>query len=384
MEAASVTGPAKNLIGFGKWLLESGDSGVHLSVVTFDRNARPEAKGSFVHALRAAGISTHLLHERYRFDLAVVEQLDRVIHNVRPQLIQTHNTKSHLLVKLLRKRNPQLRWLAFQHGYAYPDLKQRLYNQLDRFTLPYAERVVTVCQAYARDLASRGVAPARLRVLHNSVAVRPLLSAAAQATFIDQLGLSKTVPVILSVGRLSREKGHRDWLRALALLRQRTDAWQAVLVGSGPEESNLRSLAGSLDLTDKIVFCGFRQEVAPFLSIATLLVLPSHLEGSSNVLLEAMAAELPVIASNAGGNPEIVASDCGLLVQTGDVAGFSDGMLALLQDPARARRQAENALARVRSEFSFERYRRQLCGFYQEMTVGPARSGAPQTVAGLI
>src|SRR5579883_2877388 len=232
MEAASVTGPAKNLIGFGRWLgsPEGRATGVRLSVATFDRNARAHEADSFVGAARAAGIDVHVLQERRRFDLSVLTQLSELVTSVNPNVIQTHNGKSHLLVKLLPSVRSERAWLAFQHGYTATDVKLRIYNQLDRISLRSADRVISVCQAFAPKLVAFGVRPERIRAMHNSVVAPPSTDESVRSALLGKLGIQAGTKVILSVGRLSYEKGHADLIRALTMLSGDHGAWRLVLL----------------------------------------------------------------------------------------------------------------------------------------------------------
>jgi glycosyltransferase involved in cell wall biosynthesis len=370
MEAASVTGPAKNLIGFCQWLhsAEGARTGLSLAIATFDRNARAYQSGGFAGAARAAGIDTHIIHERYRFDPGVVPQLREIIAKERPDIIQTHNNKSHLLIKLLPGLRAHRQWLAFHHGDVYIDFKQRVYNQIDRVSLRSADRVVSVCKAFATRLVAYGVKPERIRFLHNAampVAPTPL---AERARLREQFGIGSDEAVILSIGRLSKEKGHADLLRALRRLRSVGRQWNLVLVGTGPEQQALSNLARALGITARVHFAGFHAEVSPFYGIADLFVLPSHSEGSANVLLEAMMARVPIVATRAGGNPEIVLDErTGLLVGVANPTGLESSIARLLEDPDLASRFAEAAFARATREFSLDRYRQRLSGYYAEV-----------------
>jgi glycosyltransferase involved in cell wall biosynthesis len=383
MEAASVTGPAKNLLAFGRWLNtpEGSQTGLSVSIATFDRNARAYESDGFAAAARAAGLETHVIRERYRFDPGVLAQLRAYVAAIRPDIIQTHNNKSHLLVKFSRHLRASRPWFAFQHGHTHSDLKQRLYNEVDRISLRSADRVVSVCQAFAPRLVAYGVRPERIRVLHNAVAPARSVSFDEQAQLRSQLGIGGSDAVILAVGRLSQEKGHADLLRALAQLPRGDKVWRLVLVGTGPEREGLERLTRALGLTQHVVFAGFHADVAAYFAIANIFVLPSHTEGSSNVLLEAMLAGVPIVATRAGGNGEIVLDGkTGLLVPVGEPQPMSDAVARLLAEPYLASQFADAAAARARQEFSFERYRRRLCAFYGEAL---ARADAPVFTAGV-
>lgn len=378
MEASSVTGPAKNLIGFCRWLCtaEGAQTGLRVAIATFDRSAKGRGSEAFVSAARAAGIDTHVIHERHRFDLGVIPQLREIAARTRPDIIQTHNGKSHLLVKA----QPNLRagglWFAFQHGHAYPDLKQRLYNQVDRLTLRSADRVVSVCRAFAPALVAYGVKPERIRILHNAAIPMPPIADLERAQLRDQLGIRNGESVLLTIGRLSREKGHADLLRALERSRSSPRAWKLVVVGIGPERDPLGQLARSLGISECVVFAGFNADVARFFAIADVFILPSHSEGSSNVLLEAMMAKVPIVATRGGGNPEIVLDEeTGLLVPVGDSRRLAAATVRLLSEPKLAARLADAAFARATCEFSVERYQQRLSGFYAE-ALGRANESA--------
>jgi glycosyltransferase involved in cell wall biosynthesis len=383
MEASSVTGPAKNLIGFCRWLgtAEGAQTGLSAAIATFDRNTQAGRTNAFVGAARAAGIDTHVAGEKHRFDLRVIPQLREIVARARPDIIQTHNSKSHLLIKLLPELRAGRLWFAFQHGYAYPDFKQKLYNQVDRLTLRSADRVVTVCQAFAPRLVAFGVKPERIRILHNAAVSMPPISRLEHTQLRDQLGIRSDESVVLTIGRLSREKGHADLLRALARLPSTVQEWKLVLVGIGPERDVLGRLAHSLSISERVVFAGFHADVSRFFAIADVFVLPSHSEGSSNVLLEAMMARVPIAATSAGGNPEIVLDeDTGLLVPPGDPCRLTAAIARLLRKPDLASRLADTALTRAASEFSVERYQRRLVGFYAE-ALGKAKAGAAFSAA---
>jgi glycosyltransferase involved in cell wall biosynthesis len=381
MEAASVTGPAKNLIGFARWLnsSEGQRSEVRLSIATFDRNARADKPDSFIGTARAAGIDTHVIRERGRFDVSVMPQLRQIITATNPDIIQTHNGKSHLLIKFLPKLRERRAWFAFQHGYTATDFKLRLYNQVDRLTLRSADRVVSVCQAFAPKLVEFGVRSDRIRPLHNSAVPFSPSSDTERRELLDRLGIQAGERIILSIGRLSLEKGHADLVRAMGNLSPNLREWKLMLVGIGPEQRALERLAVSMGIDDRVVFAGHTSNVAHFYAIADVFVLPSHSEGSSNVLLEAMCARVPIVATRVGGNPEILLDGhSGLLVPARDPPSLTRSIDRLLQDRALALKLVDSAYARAVSDFSVERYRERLLSFYNEALAEKiARSGSP-------
>ena len=368
MEANSVTGPAKNLLGFCRWLRtrEGAQTRLEVAIATFTRNAGAE-NHAFTDAVRAAGVDLYMIRERFRFDLGVIPQIRNIAAEFEPNIIQTHNNKSHLLIKLLPELRRRRSWFAFRHGNTYTDFKQRLFNHVDRVSLRSADRVVTVCQAFAPQLAACGVRPDRIRILHNSVTPLSPVSPSERSDLRGRLGIGADEAMILTIGRFSREKGHAILLRALEQLRSIPRKWKLVFVGAGPERDTLTEIARSLDLGELVLFAGSHADVGPFYAAADVFALPSLTEGSSNVLLEAMAARVPIVATKAGGNPEIILHDeTGLLVPIGDSQSLASAIARLLGAPDLALRFAEAAFARAAHEFSVEKYRHRLVGFYAE------------------
>jgi len=153
IEAVTVTGPAKNLLRFAARARSS--TAAEISILTFNRS---QQSNPFLDAARSAGLEADVIDERFRFDPGVMGQLTALLQRRSPDIVQTHGVKAHFLVRAggLARRYP---WIAFHHGYTAEDLKMRLYNQLDRWSLPGADRVVTVCTPFAEALARRGVPP---------------------------------------------------------------------------------------------------------------------------------------------------------------------------------------------------------------------------------
>ncbi len=373
MEATTVTGPAKNLLGFARRVRSRefteplGLPRVETTVVTFVRGANASAApNAFVNAARAAGVEVEIIPERFRFDPRIFEGLRSVVERCAPDVLQTHSVKSHLLLRLsgLGRRYP---WIAFHHGYTTPDAKMRLYNQLDRLSLPSAARVVTVCGPFAERLARGGVRRERISVLHNSVAPAAATGEDAARALSVKLGLGEGERVILSVGRLSQEKGHADLVAALGHLRSLAPdlSFRLVLVGDGPERTRLEEDARARGLSERVVFAGHHADVRPFYALADVLVLPSYSEGSPNVLLEAMAAGLPVVATAVGGVPEIVEhEESALLVAPRDEQALAAAVARILSDAPLARGLAAKAAELAAVRFSPEAYARSVLEIY--------------------
>jgi len=153
------------------------------------------------------------------------------------------------------------------------------------------------------------------------------------------LGLDPQRPVVGTIGRLEDRKGHDQLLRAAGTMLAGGNGRrpQIVIVGDGPLREKLQAQAHSLGVADSVRFVGTVADVRPSLAAMDVFVLPSHAEGMSNALMEAMAAARPVVATAVGGNTEVVVDGkTGVLIPPADPAAIADAIAALLRDPDRA------------------------------------------------
>ena len=372
VEAWFVTGQAKNLLDVAqRGRVESeGMPPVDLTLVTYERGAGARENNQFVKAARCAGVTLDIVTEQGRFDSSVIPQIRKIIEERKPDIVETNNVKSHFLMRYSGLYR-ECRWLAYHHGYTTTDFKMRCYNQLDRWSLRKAKRVVTVCAAFMRDLKAEGIPEERMIVRHNCVGrfqpAEPAVIAALRAT------LPADTPILLVVGRLSHEKGHADFLEALDILRRTTkQTFHAVLVGDGPEQANIESLRSRLGLESHVTLAGLQHDVRPYYSIATIVVMPSHSEGSPHVLLEAMSAGVPVVASSVGGIPEIVTNEkTALLVESRNRESMAQALQRMLEDQSLRARIAGCAKELAATEYSPSAYRRALVEMYQDVLREP-------------
>jgi glycosyltransferase involved in cell wall biosynthesis len=150
-----------------------------------------------------------------------------------------------------------------------------------------------------------------------------------------RIGCTAQTRILLSVGRLSYEKGHIDLVRSFSKTRELAADLpiHLVLVGEGPERPRIEKLCRSLNLSDVVILAGQQHLIDPYYAVADVFLLPSLSEGCPNVLLEAMAAGVPVVATAVGGVPEIVANGRdAILVQKHDLAGLASAAAELLKN----------------------------------------------------
>jgi glycosyltransferase involved in cell wall biosynthesis len=366
LEALVVSGPAKNTLRFA---VDCRDR-VEISIATFIRNTETNftdgSPNEFVSVARSLNIPVDIVREKGPFDVSVLGQLREVIERQNADIVQTHGIKSHLLVSLLPKR---FRWIAFHHGYTSENFKMRMYHQFDRWSLRRPDLVVTVCEEFAKRLVRRGVRRERIVVVPNSVKTDG-------NGFKSVNGTSqrwKKTPgewTVLAVGRLSAEKGHRYLIDAVSRIVQQSPdlKMQVLIAGKGPADSQLREQVSKSGLNQRVQLVGYWPDVSEMFSIADLFVLPSLSEGSPNVLLESMAAKVPIVATNVGGVPEHVSDgETAILVPPADSASLAAAMTELLSDRTRAARLASAAFDKARLMFSSAKYDERILNVYSRL-----------------
>jgi glycosyltransferase involved in cell wall biosynthesis len=245
----------------------------------------------------------------------------------------------------------------------------RLYNRLDRWSLPHADRLVTVCRAFAAELAGTiDVSVDNVFVQHNSIRRPSPVNANDVEALRNHLGIEAGEKVVLAVGRLSREKAHVDLIEAFKLLRETESGLglKLIIAGDGPERSRLEAAAQSA--ASHVIFTGQMSDIQPLYAMADVFVLPSHSEGSPNVLLEAMAAKLAIVATAVGGVPEMVEHNhSALLVSPNDPPALAAAITTLLTDKDLAQWLTKNAATLVDNRYTPESYVRSLTGLYREV-----------------
>jgi len=356
MEALTVTGPARNLLEFGRSVRHHAEP-IQLEVVTYRRPHHP-ASDPFIVAAQQAEIPCHVLTEQGPFDPHLVSRIRELVKEVRPDIVQTHNNKSHFLMRRSGIAR-QIPWVAFHHGYTTPTRRQQVYNLLDRWSLRKAWHVVTVTRQFLPELARSGVPADRVTTVGNSIRADWMAQGARKPRSGGPLHL-------VSVGRLSREKAHTDLITAAAILFRGGLACKVTLVGDGHEKDALAAQAATAGLM--VEFAGQVNDVRPYLSVADIFVLPSLSEGSPNSLLEAMSAGFPIVATNVGGIPETVEDGVeALLVAPAQPDALAGAIERFAKDDSLAQRLGRAARRRIERDFSPEARTEKLVAFYQNI-----------------
>ena len=301
----------------------------------------------------------HALHPGH--DLLGLIELVALIRRERPDIVHANSSKAGVLGRLAAALTRVPVRVFTVHGWAfkaYSGLVSRLYRWADRLMAPLTSATICVSETErAAGLAAHTCGTERTVVIPNAVDVE----AAPHARHDGD------PPRIVTVGRLAPPKDILTLLRALAAVDAKT--FSVLVVGDGPDRAAAETEIRALGLAGAVELAGERRDVPALLASADVFVLSSLSEGAPFSILEAMAAGLPVIASDVGGVAELVADgETGLLVPPADPARLAEALERLLQDRSLRRRLGEAGHARARDRFDlpalqrahFELYAREL------------------------
>jgi succinoglycan biosynthesis protein ExoA len=308
-----------------------------------------------------------------------ISMLSQYIRQRDVALICTHGYRADIVGGWAARRC-RVPVACFLRGWTNEDLKVRLYETLDRTLLPFADRLVALSETQAGRLRSRRSLAHKVRVVVNSVTTHALGGEERRLIRSElryRMGFETSAPVVVSAGRLSPEKGAGYFIQSIPRILQQYPRARFVLFGDGPLRKELKEMSRGLGLGSEVRFAGFVPDFARLLPGADILVNPSLSEQMPNVVLEAMAAGVPVIATAVGGVPEICDDGTLVLLPPEDVSAISEAVLRLLSDPAQMATLGSAGAVRVGHAFSPALQQAQLHALYEDLIPSLEASPAP-------
>jgi len=304
--------------------------------------------------LHAAGVDPVVLPKRMSPDITRLWRVVQVVRRHRPSLIH-----SYLFVANTWARTTGLlcRLPVIVSERSVQERGNRFHALIDRMLAPATTLMVANSHA-GGNLAVRSgrITRDRLAVVHNGISVAAFSGRSLGEGVRSEFGFGSREPVIGIVGRLAEEKGHRMFFDAMALVARALPDVRILCVGDGPLRDSLHERVRQLGLHDRTIFTGLRSDIPAIMSALTLLVLSSLREACPNVVMEAMAAGRPVVATRVGDLEELVVHDkTGFLVPPANPDLLARRVLSLLRDRSMAERMGQCAKARVERYFTLER-----------------------------
>jgi len=258
----------------------------------------------------------------------------------------------------------------FVEGYDVPPFKRALYRAAIRLSERLCDGFIAVSEAVRRVLVEEHRIPEeRVVTIYNSGVELDIFRPDGQDGLERrrELGLDPEAPLVGTIGRLVYQKAHDVLLQAASLVVQAVPEAQFLIVGEGPLRSALERMVKELELA-RCRFAGFREDIPNLLRLMDVFVLPSILEGFPQVLLEALAAARPVVATRIDGVTEVVQhGTTGLLVPPQDPIALADAIILLLKDQGLARRLGEAGRKLVEERFAVSRMIEKVDRFYMTL-----------------
>jgi len=304
--------------------------------------------------LVAQGVKTCILPKRMNPDLTRPFTLYKLVKDFDPDLIHScmfvGNTWSRIVGLVTHKP-------VIISERSSGDYKPFWMLFIDKLLYPLGALLIVNSESGAESVRKRKeFRPQKIKVIYNGIPFEQYAKEEKYIKLLQEFGIQPGGKVIAVVGRLSEEKNHELIFYALQKVLGTYPDVHLLCVGSGPRLDELKKLAKQLDIDDKVIFTGYRSDIPSILSAIDLLVLASKFEGVPNVLLEAMAAARPIVATSVGGVPEIITDgETGLLVPSMDVKAMAEAIIRILTDENMAQEMGRKGQEAVKKNFSVER-----------------------------
>lgn len=315
--------------------------------------------------------------DRGAFDISVVRRILTLCQRLEVKIWHGHEYKSNIIGWLLR---PLCRFhlVTTVHGWVEHTAKLNAFYAIDRWVLRRYDRVVVVSQDLFEACIEIGVRPARLRLIENAIEPadyrrqRSASQALGRVGDPSQLMTGQAVPegrlIIGAVGRLSPEKGFDLLIKAVSRLCAAGLDLELWIAGEGAQEAALRQAIDETGYRDRIHLLGFCSDTVALFECFDIFCLASLREGLPNVVLEAMAMEVPILATRCGGiEAALLDGEDSRLIPPDSVDALEQGLLDLIHDERQRQKLAARALERVKSEFSFRRRMDKVIAVYDEL-----------------
>lgn len=300
--------------------------------------------------LSSLGVDVHVFDESRLYGIRIIFETWKLLRRIRPDVVHTHRRKENVIGAVAAKLAGGMAIVQTVHGlpeehFGFWAVARRIYGMLDRMTARiFAARVVAVSPELGARLGS--LRQPKVKVIENGIDTEEL---ARESPLSEPLPGNVRCTKIALVGRLVPVKRVDVFLSvALQLVRRFPDRFCFFIFGDGPGTDALQELRNDLGLEHEVHFMGFRERLAPYLSLMDCLVITSDHEGLPMVLLEAMALNVPVVAHAVGGIPDVLGhGQFGVLVEHQDAAEYAAAIIDSVDDPQATRKKVEGARQQV-------------------------------------
>jgi len=323
----------------------------------------------------AAGLAVAEVRMRGEADFVAVWALRRLIRRGGFDIVHMHTSHAHTLGSTAARLAARGRTIVSRRvdfGVANNLVSAVKYHHgVDRF--------IAISDAIRRVLLDGGVEPGRIAVVHSGIDLSRF-EGVEPGHFREEFGVAPDAPIVGNVAAMADHKGQRYLLAAMPRVLEAEPRARLFVLGEGELRPALEQQVADLGIGHAVTFAGFRADVAQWLAFFDVFVMSSHLEGLCTSVLDALAMRKPVVASRAGGLPEIVLhEETGLLVPPKEPEPLADAVVRLLRDRELGRRLGEAGRRRVEDHFSADAMVEGTLRVYDEVMHGSTdRAGRPE------
>ncbi|HCS53409.1 MAG TPA: glycosyl transferase [Planctomycetaceae bacterium] len=328
--------------------------------------------GYYEKQLNKAGIQVDILKKRFRIDPVTHFRLKKIIRDFQPDIVHSWLFAANSHVRMIHKRNS--RWKCIVSERCVDSWKAGWQLQLDRRLIRSTHAMVVNSASVAEFYQQQGVPESLIRVINNGIDI-PEKGSSVQAdatrkSWRKRYGLPEDAYVVLSIGRLARQKRLDSLLWATHMLSLSEKNVHTVFAGDGPERERMSELIEKYEIEGWAHFLGHQNETDELFRNADAFWLGSDFEGQSNSLMEAMAWGLPVVVSDISPNRELVTDQMnGVIVPTEDSAAFAKAIRQFKNDPELAKKLGHSARQTMQEKFSVSQMIEEHKQLYESLTI---------------
>ena len=310
--------------------------------------------GPLAEKMRQADIPTHRIEMRHMLDFRAARELAQLCKREKYDVIHAQYPRENYIALLAQRFGSGARVVFTSHLTLHQPIYWKLLNRI--FT-PGNHRIISVCREGAEIMKANGVCPARMEVIFNGIdATSPLPK---DRSVLREFGIGEQELTVSILARFSPEKGLDFLCDAIARVRELTRIpFRVLIMGDGELFDHIREKIGQLGLENTVTLTGFRTDTAKLLAASDLYLNSSSCnEAMSFAILEALGAGLPVVATDVGGNSDLVhlGGTCGFILDHGDIEGYAGAIARLLEDPDLRAHYSTAAYAKATCEFDLHR-----------------------------
>jgi len=336
-------------------------------------------RGPIADIIEDSGCVVRLLKRKFpKLDLSLVRRLRRSFEQDQIEILHTHLFGASLHALIAAGPIPSLSKITTLHADREDNLIQRIGYQ---FLFSKPDCVVGVSQDTSAKVSARHPQiRSKLVTIPNGIDTKPFSKRFDKREIRRKLRLPVEGRIVGTIGRLTTQKDHSSLLEAFTQIRIGVPDTHLIIIGAGELLDSLQKQRSLLELDGSVHFLGSRDNIPELLQAMDVFVLSSLWEGLPLVLLEAMAAGAPVVATTVGGVPEVIADgEEGLLVPSGDPRSLGLAMTKLLTDSVLARRLAEKAFRKIHSQYSVETMVQKHAALYERIHCEQERNQPQRT-----